>query len=125
MGREPTVRREVPLRFQSRIHPEVYKIRRKIGRHTFEVEDLTNPTDPLPFATPINSERLVKLDMPELDLDPTQTRTLEILNTELDEWIRHKVETYSVDGRVMLREVSNPQVVGWFDLSSLRYRWVR
>ena len=67
----------------------------------------------------------MKLDMPELDLDPTQTRTLEILNTELDEWIRHKVENYSVDGRVMLREVSNPQVVGWFDLSSLRYRWVR
>ncbi len=63
--------------------------------------------------------------MPELDLDLTQNRTLEILNTELDEWIRHKVAKYSVDGRVMLREVADPQVFGWFDLSSLRCRWVR
>ncbi len=92
---------------------------------TFEVEDLTDPNQPHPFKTPLHAEHLVKLDMPELDLDPTQTRTLEILDTERDEWNKHKVEKYTVDGRVMLREVSNPQVVGWFDLSSLRYRWVR
>ena len=113
------------MTFQSRVHPDVYKIKKKIGRLTFEVEDLTDPNQPLPFKTPLHAEHLVKLDMPELDLDPTQTRTLEILDTERDEWIKHKGEKYTVDGRVMLREVSNPQVVGWFDLSSLRYRWVR
>ena len=46
--REPTVRREGPLRFQSRVHPDVYKIK-KIGRLTFEVEDLTDSNQPLPF----------------------------------------------------------------------------
>ncbi len=90
--REPTVRREGPLRCQSPVYPDVYKINRKIGRLTFEVEDSTDPNQPLPFATRLRAERLVRLDMPELDVDPTHTRMLENLDTERDEWIKHKVE---------------------------------
>jgi hypothetical protein len=54
--REPNVRREGPLRFQSRVYPLVYKILKKISRHTFVVGDVADPKRELPFAQPLNAE---------------------------------------------------------------------
>ena len=76
--REPTVRREGPLRFQSRVYPEVYKIKKKIARHTFVVESIVQPQLEPCFLQPLHAERLVRIDMPELELDANQCRRLEI-----------------------------------------------
>ncbi len=123
--REPTIRRDGPLRFQSRVYPETYKISRKVGRLTFEVASITDPSEGVPFLNPLHAERLVKLDMPELELDPRQSRLVEVYNSSTDNWTRYKIEKYAIDGRVMLRDVVNPALVDWHDLSELRYRWVR
>ena len=79
----------------------------------------------MPFLNPLHAERLVKLDMPELELDPRQLRLVEVYNSSTDVWTRYKIEKYAIDGRVMLRDVVSPALVDWHDLSELRYRWVR
>ena len=78
----------------------------------------------VPFIQPVHAERLVKLDMPELDLDPRQSRLLELHDAVSDEWIKWHVERYSIDGRVKIRNVRAPEDVEWVDLSRRRYRWV-
>ena len=78
----------------------------------------------VPFIQPVHAERLVKLDMPELDLDPRQSRFLDLHDARSDEWIRWYVERYSIDGRVRIRNVHAPEDVEWVDLSRKRYRWV-
>ena len=75
--REPTVRREGPLRFQSRVDPEVYKIKKNIARHTFVVESIVQPQLEPPFLQPLHAECLVRIDMPELELDANQCRRLD------------------------------------------------
>ena len=57
---------------------------------------------------PIHGERLVVLDMPELDLDPKTLRRLEIHDNTTDEWTRYRTERYCIDGRVQIRQVDDP-----------------
>ena len=61
--------------------------------------------------------------MPELDLDHRQRRRLEIHEQNTDEWKAWTVERYAIDGRVRLRNVTNPAYYEWVDLSTKRYRW--
>jgi hypothetical protein len=124
--REPTARREGPLRFQDRAYPHVYKIVDSIG-DTFKVACWHDPLRPVPVKNPIHADRLVKLDMPELELRPDQPRTLEILEPDADPeegWVRWRVERFARDGMVQLRREDQPGVADWFDLSRTRYRWV-
>jgi hypothetical protein len=102
----------------------VYRLTKKITRNTFDVEAITAPGAPVSFVTPIHAERLVKLDMPELDLRPNQERYIEIHDNSLDEWNRYKIERYAIDGRVFIRRESDPNECEWIDLSTKRYRWV-
>ena len=122
--REPTVKREGPLRFQCRAYPEVYKISKKLGRHTFIVKSVVEPESETPFHQPIHAERLIKVDMPELDIDPDQPRKLEVHDPASDEWKPHEVLRFSVDGRVLLRDLANPVTSTWTDLATKRYRWI-
>ena len=76
--REPTRERKGPLRFQQRVYPGVYRVKKRINRHTFVVEDLADSRAELSFVQPVNAERLVKLDLPELDLQEGQLRRIEM-----------------------------------------------
>ena len=67
--RETSAKREGPARFQSRTYNGLYRIVRKVGRHTFEVEDVADKTAEITFMQPVNADRLIKLDMPELGID--------------------------------------------------------
>ncbi len=76
---------------------------------------------------PVNAMHLIKVDMPEFDIDPNQPRELEINEdpSNPDEgWIRYRIEKFSVDGTVLLRNHEHRNRVKWVDLSTCRYRWV-
>ncbi|MCP4242643.1 MAG: hypothetical protein GY772_18975 [bacterium] len=61
--KDPTVDRVGALRFQPRVYPGVYRVKRKIDRHTFYVEDAADPTARLGILQPLNASRLVRLDI--------------------------------------------------------------
>ncbi len=47
--REPTARREGPLRFQPRAYPGVYRIAQSLGPMMFRVADIADPEAATPF----------------------------------------------------------------------------
>jgi hypothetical protein len=118
------VSREGPLRFQPRTYPDVYRVSKKLGRNTFTVRSLTDPSEETVFSQPLHADRLVKIDMPELDLDPNQLRKVEIHQPQTDLWKGYEIERFAADGRVLLRSSLNPVEMTWVDLSTKRYRWV-
>jgi hypothetical protein len=124
--REPTALREGPLRFQSRVYPTVFRVSRKIDRHTFILEHVTGRGTPVGFKQPVNADRLVKLDLPELPLRDESRRELEMFDERDDSWKLWRVDRFSVDGRVRLMRLHDPQrgSFEWHDLSRCRYRWV-
>ena len=83
-----------------------------------------DPGGRTPFDQPLNADRLVRLDMPEVPLDPGQPRTFEVLNADNDTWYRWQIERFAVDGRCRCRAVADPARVEWLDLSKFHYRWV-
>ena len=116
-----------PPDFKRRLSLSCAVLKRKINVHTFVVEDLADPEAALPFSGMQNADRLIRVELPVLDVDGAQPRTLETLEDDGETWKRWRVESFAVDGRVKL--VSIPEVSGgysrWVDLSSVRYRWVR
>ena len=70
------------------------------------------------------ADRLVPLDMPEIELHPDQHRVIEIHDPRSDEWRRAVVEKFSVDGRCQLRWSDTQMLSEWTDLTRMRYRWV-
>ena len=123
--REATVRREGPTRFQSRVYPGVYVIKRKVSPTTFVVEDLADKEKPPAFHQPLHAERLVKLDMPELGLSPDQPRRLELRETPLQPWTEYTIDRFAADGRVRLSLPDGAaQTRKWVDLSKCEYRWL-
>ena len=124
--REPTAKREGPLRFQERTYPGVYRI--KGGTHpTFQIENIHDPEAKIEMKNSIHAERLIKLDMPELKLGPNQPRTLQMLAVDGDpegEWETWNVKAFAADGMVKLQKADDPRRVDWVDLSKRRYRWL-
>ena len=114
----------VPHRFMSSCYPNVYRITRMLGEHTFEVEDIADPEAPLRFRNRLSADRLIRLDMPELDLHSDQCRVIEVHNPVTDAWRRAVIEKFSVDGRAQLRWSDDRQITEWADLTRMRYRWV-
>ena len=88
------------------------------------VEDIADPLARLPFRNPLYADRLVPLDMPEIELHPDQTRVIEVHDATTDEWRRAVIEKFSVDGRSQLRWSDDQTLSPWADLSRMRYRWV-
>ena len=80
-----------------------------------------------PMKMPVNAENLIKVDMPEFDIDPNQPRELELHEDPSDPdagWVRYRIEKFSVDGTVLLRNHDNRNRVKWVDLAKCRYRWI-
>ena len=85
---------------------------------------MTDRTAAVPVLQPIFTDRLVKVDLPELTLDPSSPRQLEIYMEETDSWRAWSVERVAIDGRVLLRDVLLPAECEWLDLSTVKYRWL-
>ena len=124
--REPTIKREGPLRFHPRTYPGVFRISARLGRHTFRVVDVAEPSKEPPFGQPLSADRLVKLDLPEIGLDPNQPRALEIRFDEGGEWTQWELERFAADGRVKVRKRTDEGggEDRWLDLTQVRYRWI-
>ena len=114
--------RNGPARFRARTYPGIFVIKRKISPAAFEVEDLVDKTTSVPFTQPLNAERLIKLDMPELELRPGQPKRLEMRQRETQPWGEYTVERFGLDGRVSLRTPGG--AAQWVDLSKCEYRWL-
>ena len=81
-----------------------------------------DPTAPIPFIQPVNADRLVRLDMPELELSADQPRRLEMRTGPAQDFSEYHIERFGVDGRVLLRlEGGNAE---WYDLTKCEYRWL-
>ena len=125
--REASEKRAGPTRFQPRVYPGVYKISVKISEGAFRVQDLADPEAKVSFTQPVNADRLIRLDLPELSLDARQPRCVEIKRESEDEWERFKIARFCVDGRVFLvKEEGEGAIRGgtWVDLSQVMYRYV-
>jgi hypothetical protein len=122
--REATAGRKGPLRFQSRTYPQLYRIRKKSDKLTFKVESVVSSSAPVPFTQPLHASRLVKIDLPLVDLEPRQLRHVEVYERDADAWRLMRVDRFAVDGRVWLVPVGRGGRAAWVDLSRERYRWV-
>ena len=99
----------------------------KISEGAFRVQDLADPEAKVSFTQPVNADRLIRLDLPELSLDARQPRCVEIKRESEDEWERFKIARFCVDGRVFLvKEEGEGAIRGgtWVDLSQVMYRYV-
>ena len=97
-------------------------IKRKVSEGTYYVEYLADKTAPVPFIQTLASERLVKLDMPELELNPGQPRNIEMRERETQPWNIYTIERFAQDARVSIRH--GTEAARWVDLSKCEYRWV-
>ena len=126
LRRDPSVRREGALRFQERVYADIFRIVK--GSHpTFHLEVVGDSNKSVPVRQPVSADNLVKLDMPELELDPNTPRLIELQDDRHDPeggWVRYRIEKYSVDGSVLLRNEVTPARVKWVNLTKERYRWV-
>ena len=124
--REATARREGPTRFQSRVYDGIFVITRKVSPTTFNVGDLVDKDYVTPFTQPLHAERLVRLDMPELGLEPGQPRRLELRESNLDPWNTYVLERFGADGRArIMLEGGAAQSRRWVDLTKCEYRWLQ
>ena len=123
--REATVERKGPTRFQERVYEGIFRVVRRASPGAFWVEDLVDKTKSVPFRQPVHAERLVKLDMPELELRADQPRKLEVREAPTQPWNRYVIDRFGVDGRVRLRyEGGGKQTNTWVDLTQVEYRWL-
>jgi len=122
--REATAGRKGPLRFQSRTYPQLYRVRKKSDKLTFKVESVVSSSAPVPFTQPLHALRLVKIDLPLVELEPRQLRHVEVYERDTDTWRLMRVDRFAVDGRVWLVPVGRGGRAAWVDLSRERYRWV-
>ena len=110
-------------RFQPRCYPGIFRVKKVLGEHTCEVEDATEPGKALRFNPRIAAERIVRVEVPELELGAEQMRRLEIWEPINNDWLACTIERHALDGRVYLRYDYDPTRVEWTDLSEVRYRW--
>ena len=120
--RELSSGRPGATRFQERVYPGSYRVKEKIGPGTYRVEDVADRTAVLPFAQPINADRLIRLDMPELELQAGQPRRLLMRTRPTQPWNEYRIERFAADGRVQLRLEDGH--ARWYDLSECEYSWL-
>ena len=111
-------------RFESDVYPQTFVITAKKGPHSFQIADAAEPSKRLTMSSEVNAERLIRLDMPELELGRNQARQIEILNRRSNQWQAAEIQKFSVDGRVLVRFVGTPWNPQWLDLSCEHYRWL-
>ena len=101
-----------------------FQVRTKIGPETFAVCDPLDPKRPMNFTNKLNADRLIRIDMPELELKEGQHVRLDVHDSTTDEWRTATIEKYAYDGRVALLYEHDPSELVWLDPSRERYRWV-
>ena len=97
-------------------------------RHPFKqaVEDLVDKEYVPKFHQPLHAERLVRLDMPELGLEPGQPLRLEMRESATDPWNVYRLERFGADGRVRLQlDEGGAQTRKCVDLTKCEYRWLQ
>ena len=70
----------------------------KLGHNTFKLVDFANPAQTPSFGQPVHGDQLIKLDLPELSLDPQQPRQVELLQNDGVTWQRRYIARVSADG---------------------------
>jgi hypothetical protein len=124
--RESTAERKGPTRFQSRVYDGIFVIKRKVSPTTFVVEDLVDKEYVPKFLQPLHAERLVRLDMSELGLEPGQPRRLEMRESSDEPWNTYILERFGADGRVrLLLQGGAAETRKWVDLTKCEYRWLQ
>ena len=100
-------------------------ISKKISPSTFVVEDLVDKDAVPGFHQPLHAQRLVRLDMPELDLQPGQPHRLELRSNPAEPWAEYTIDRFGADGRVRLCLAGGTaQTRRWVDLTKCEYRWL-
>jgi hypothetical protein len=117
-------RGDVPSRFLPKTIPGFFTISRVVGKNTFDLVPLSGRTDRVPVKLPVNSERLIKVELPRLDPDPKRKVRLERYDAISNLWSRWRIERVSPDGTVLLRSEDDLTVTSWVDLTQEVYRWV-
>ena len=68
---------------------------------------------------------MVKLDMPELQLEAGQPRRIEMRETPQQPWNEYVIDRFGADGRVRLSYPGGAaQTRKWVDLTKCEYRWL-
>ena len=77
------------------------------------------------FRSPVNADRLIKLDVPELELEASQPRKVSIKEIATGECNTYIIDRFGVDGRVRVQlEDGAAATRKWLDLSKCEYRWL-
>ena len=89
----------------------------------FYVERCSDTLKPIRFLQPVNADRLTKIVLSDLGLDPVEDGPKHYLELyEDNRWTRYALAGYGADGNVRLEPKKG--LSRWRDLSGLRYRWV-
>ena len=115
---------EGPRKWQRKCYPNMYRVRKALGRSVFDLEDVTEPTKAVPFKNPQNEENLVRIDLPEMDLRSSRDKCVEVYDDESTLWVPWRIRRMAVDGRVYLQSLRDESVAMWTDLTNARYRWI-
>ena len=128
--RDPTDRRQGPRRFQSKVRDELYVVDRKISPHTFQLRSCWNTAK---MAGTHHAINLIKVHMPNVELEDGQLRVIEVFRNTVGDWARYRIERHGPDGRCFVKrmrkvgqsdEWTEDGVGMWTDLSTELYRWI-
>ena len=127
----PDQKREGPLKFMPRCRPGLFVITKRFGPNAFQIANCRNLTRPEQHV--YSADNLVKMEPPELDLEPGQNRVLEIYDNKRGEWTRHRIDRFASDGAILLSPMIPRMVAGtavwddfgvpfWTELDDCHYR---
>ena len=80
----PTVPRTGPNRFEPRCRERLWRVWQKVSPGTFRLEDALDPQIKNDYLQ--SADNLIKIELPELDLDPNQRRVIEIFSDTSGDW---------------------------------------
>jgi len=82
-----TAPRTGPNRFEPRCRERLSRVWQKVSAGTFRLEDALDPQ--IKNDYPQSADNLIKIELPELDLDPNQRRVIEIFCDTSGDWKRY------------------------------------
>jgi len=97
----PTRPRKGPHRFEPRVRPTIWKIKKKISPHSFRLSDPSDDRAESPYVQ--SAENLIKVNLPDLEMTRAPSANVELFEPEQDEWKRYQVAGYNVEGMVRLQ----------------------
>ena len=124
----PTVKRTGPKRFEPRVRPQFWRIKKKISPGTFRLENADSG-----FGHPKihSAENLIKVNLPTLGVEQSRHLRLEIFNGETGEWSKYQIVDFDVEGKSVLQPITQTdggyEFTGgrvMYDLTRHQYRWI-